>query len=166
MIRDGRYKGTDFVNGFLESKFLENLLGKYTLLPMFLEYLNGAVSYIPKCYRSEYRQKMFDEIERLMSLTKDDEDLSILKNHLLFNGSSLRSIDRLKALLNDTHPKLCLKFSNGQKWRIVYKINSSSKYSKQQKQIYVDYMSFNDQSDTGKNWKFAIEGLTQDESKL
>ncbi len=166
MIRDGRYKGSDFVDGLLQSQYLNNLIGKSTLLPMVLEYLNGAVNYMPSCYKKEYKQKMFNEVERLMGMTNSNEDLSSLKIHLLYNGTSLYSINRLRCILNGIHPTLKVDLSNEEKWKIVFKINSSSQFSTQQKQIYTDFMCYNDKSNTRNNWIAAIEGLTQDKDKI
>lgn len=54
-----------------------------------------------------------------------------MKPKLISSGSSTANIDKLRRLLEGTYSNIKLDFTNEEKWRIVFKINSSDLYSPQ-----------------------------------
>ena len=83
---------------------------------------------------------MFKEILKVLHNATLPDIISILKKNMIFNGSSLSSIDVLRTMLNGTHPTLNVDLDLEEKWKIVFKINGSPKFTSKQKQIYTDYM--------------------------
>ena len=166
MVRDGIYKGTEFIDSFINSGFLESLINNIQILDITFQFLRNAINLIPKTFRKEYRNKIFLISEKMLSKTKNGHILTILKSSLISNGVSLENIDRLKMIFDETHPTLNLKLGKVDNWKIIYKINCSSKYSKKVKEIYTQFMLKNDSSDIGKKYLLAIDALSEDSEVL
>ena len=163
MVRDGIYRGTEFIDSFINSGFLLSLLNNVQILDITFQFLRGAISLIPKTFREEYRNKIFMTTEKMLAMSKNDSILSILKGFLISNGTSLENINRLKMIFDENHPILQnLKLGKVENWKIIYKINCSPKYTKKQKDIYTQYMLKNDTSDTGKKYLLSIQALSED----
>lgn len=89
----------------------------------------GSLEFIPSKYSPEYKNKLFHEILRCLKKTKDNNDINILKPKLLSCGSSISNIDILKNLYEENYPGLTLDFAVDEKWRIAFRICSSSLYT-------------------------------------
>lgn len=59
------------------------------------------MSYIPQMYRDEFKNRIFDYILLLLTKTKNESSLSILQQALVNVGSTTRSVDLLKKILDD-----------------------------------------------------------------
>lgn len=166
MVRDAKYKGTEFVDSLINSGFLMSLKDNLQILQATSSFISGAISLSPKTFEDEYRGKVFNEMEKLLNVATQPDVISILKKILISNAISFDNIDKLKMMFDENHPTLNLKFDLRENWKIIYKINCSSRYSAKQKDIYVKYMLNQDKTDIGQKWLLAINALTEDDEEL
>ena len=99
------------------------------MIKSVIDYLEGSLEFIPKSYIPEYKNKIFNEVLRCLHLTKDNNDINIMKPKLISSGSSTSNIDKLRRLYEGTYSNIKLDFTNEEKWRIVFKIHASEFYS-------------------------------------
>ena len=165
-VKDAKSKGTDFIDTIINHNNVEQSLGDPIMIQGVVDYLMGSLSFIPGTYKKEYKHKIFNEILRCLKLTKDINDINILKPKLISCGTSVADIDVLKRLYEGNYSGLDLNFNLEEKWRIAFRIQASDLYTPNQKKIHLDHMKSIDQSDTGKDWSTAIRGLTCDEKEL
>lgn len=78
----------------------------------------------------------------------------------------MKNIDKLKQIFDDQGLGLQLSFTDEENWKILFRICASELYSEKKKQTYLNNLKALDQSDLGKEWTLAIEGLTSNEEKL
>ena len=164
MVKDGLYKGTEFIDLILNSKLLCNLIKKKQILESVLNYMGDALNLIPFTFRDEYNNKMFKKVEKL--LINNNSNSGVLFNYLIKTGKSLQNIKILKSILEKTHPYIKKNLDSDKEWQIVYKINESSQFSENQKKIFTNYLQKKDSSDTGKKWLLAINSLSKEEKIL
>lgn len=166
MVKDAKTRGTDLINTLLNNNAIENSLGNPIMIETVVNYVIGSLTFIPKVYTTEYKHRIFAELLRCLHITKDHNDINILKPQLVSIGTSDTDIDKLKSLLEGTHSNLHLDFTNEEKWRILFRIHCSSLYSDYQKEIHLNHLKTIDSSETAKNWQLAIEATTQSDEKL
>ena len=166
MVSDARYRGTEFIDTLINTGFLRSLINNLQILKGTNDFLSGAISLCPKTFRKEYNEKIFNECVYMLSKATDEDVISILKGTMISNAKSLDAIEVLKNVFDETHPTLKLNLALEENWKVIYKMNCSSRYSSKQKQIYIDYMLSEDKTDIGKKWLLAINALTDDDSEL
>lgn len=166
MVKDAKSRGTDLIDTLIRNNAVESSLGDPIMIQAVIDYLQGSLNFIPKTYSNEYKNKIFNEVLRCLHITQDMNDINIMKPKLISTGTTTTNIDKLRRLMEGTFSNLTLDFTNEEKWRILFRIQSSDLYSTQQKEMYMNHMKTVDQTDTAKDWCVAIESLTQCDEKL
>lgn len=140
MVKDAKAKGTELIDTLLRNNAVETSLGDPIMIQTVVDYMNGSLSFVPKIYTSEYKNKIFCELLRCLHLTQDKNDVNIMKPQLVSVGTSAANTDTLRRLLEGTYSNLAINFTNEEKWRILFRINASALYTTQQKEIYTNHL--------------------------
>ena len=96
MVKDAKARGTDLIDTLIQNNAIEESLGDPTMLQSVIDYLQGSLDFVPKHYRDEAENKIFEEILRVLALTKDTNDINIMKPKLVFVANTVTNIERLK----------------------------------------------------------------------
>lgn len=152
MVKDAKARGTDLIDTLIQNNAIEESLGDPTMLQSVIDYLQGSLGFVPKHYKDEAENKVFEEILRVLALTKDTNDINIMKPKLVSVANTVTNIEKLKQILDGSIPNFNLKFTNEEKWRIIFRIHSSPLYTCQVKNVYLNHMKTEDTTDVGKDW--------------
>ena len=164
MVRDARYRGTEFLDFLLKNNFFYDLKNNIQILNACFELIDKTIKLIPFTFKNEYKNKIYNECEKMLKNCEKDIGYILKKN--LIKYSTQKNIRKLKMIYEDCHPFLTLKLENNESWEILFKIYQfGSSYSEKQKKILLNYMEEKD-SGNKKKWLLAIEGLTENNDKL
>lgn len=101
-----------------------------------------------------------------MVKTNDKGQLKILKKHLIAHSNTEEHYLQLKHFIENDYPfGRYFELSIQDKWDIVVKLHFSKSLNATQKQIFRDYMCYNDQTEMKKNTLFYIQGLQANEQQ-
>ena len=162
MVRDGEMLSTDFVKSLCDNILVrepENIL----LVEYILELLHPSVfSYSPSDKREIILDHIFDVFSDLLvkGLSKEAEMVAL--EALINYSNNNRHVKRLKSILDGKWKGVELSPTKTQKWKIIYKINLSTAFTKEQKKIYTDYMRHNDKSDLQMIYDTKIKAASDD----
>lgn len=96
MVKDAKSRGTDLIETLIENNAIEESLGDPGMLQSVIDFIEGSTSFIPKHYKEEADNRVFQEILRVIQLSKDVNDINILKPKLISVARSVSNIDKLK----------------------------------------------------------------------
>lgn len=66
MVKDGKAKGTDFIDTQITHNNIELAMGDPIMCQGTLDYVQGSLSFIPGTYKKEFKNKVFNEILRCL----------------------------------------------------------------------------------------------------
>lgn len=77
-ITDAKMKATDFIDNLISNDFLSKHLDNANILKNSLDYFLNAISYIPKIYKEEFKNKVFNYVLSLFSKTNNENTINNL----------------------------------------------------------------------------------------
>ena len=163
MVRDAKYKGTEFLDFLFQNNFFFGLKKNIQILNACIELIKKTINLIPFIFKNEYKNKIFDQCEKM--LKNSEKDIRIILKKTLIENCTKKNINKLKMIFEDCHPFLNLDLENQESWEILFKIYQFDFYSEKEKKILLNYMKRKD-PENKKKWLLAIQGLTEDEDIL
>ena len=162
-LRDAKMNSSEFFDWMLP---IYKNVKSASFINFISKYLRGTVAnYTPSDQFGEISHKLFELTLKKLEGVEDYDTIAALKLNLFAFAYDETDIDFLVQM------KFCLfgcpdkEFSTREKWRIVYFMFASNRYTEEEKKETFDKLWDLDKTDTKIEFKLKIEAMTADDEK-
>lgn len=124
-----------------------------------LRYISTAVGFVHPSFKSEVKGKLFNIILDLLKRTKNDGTIQLLRRNLLDFTATENNREALRQLYEGGYQGLTCTFTGPEKWRVIIRLQLSTRYSNEQKAKWINGMKEEDKTDQAKKYGLLLDAM-------